>query len=1064
MPKSTTKLNPFPGLRPFEPDEDYLFFGRESQSDELLERLHKSRFLATVGGSGSGKSSLVRAGLLPALYGGFMVGVGSSWRVALFRPGSNPIRNMAEALNKHVFGTEKERSELQLSIAETALRRSALGLVEVTRQARLPARENLLVVVDQFEEIFRFKQEAKEKNQDDAAAFVKLLLEATKQTKLPIYVILTMRSDFIGDCSQFRDLPEAINDSQFLVPRLTRDQCREAITGPIKVGGGEITPRLVQRLLNDLGDDPNDLGDNPDQLPILQHALMRTWERWTSVEKNGSAIDLKHYEYEEIGGMANALSKHADEAYDELPDERSKETAKRLFQAITEKRPDNREIRRPTIIRDICKIIDGRQKEVTAIIDKFRQRGRSFLMPPHDVKLHADSLIDISHESLIRNWDLLKEWVDDEADSARTYRRLAETAILYPKKAALYRDADLQTALKWQRQNQPNKSWAQRYHPKFYLALKFLEESTSLRDAKEAEKEADRKRELQQAQALAEEQKRRAEEQARSAKRFRRLTLSLMLVIVIAFLILSYAFWQGKANLSLVSKIETLSAKTDILLTVADSAQAEIDRADAKVKLANIKLAKADSQLIVAGNQIRINKHQADSLANAAGELRDSVSVQRIALKLDREEDALRRKISIADYLTTLAQDSKTIKDSTLSTLLALTAYDFNREVQEELQKEKFKSLRNDLREQPIDFNKEYHALRKTLNRVEPGLGGPKTFKHSDWVRTVTSSPNGELLASGDEIGNLQIINLKTIEPFNLEGHTASVRSLVFSPDGSTLASGSDDRTIRLWNVKNSRSEPTVLDKHQDRIWALAMSPNGRLLASGGADSTVFLWELSKLKEGPAHRLEHTSRIRSITIGSNSRWLAVAGDDGTIRFWDLSGSSPTIVDELMHESGVSSLALSPGGSILAAGGSEGKVLTWRISQKENRPDTLLSILNHEGPVNSIAFSPDSKLIATASSDKRVKIWATDQESSEPKLIFDHDSWVFSVAFTPDGKHLVSGSADKLVRVWFTQAEMLAEKVCEIVGRDLTRGEWRNFVSSDIPYEPTCRNLTTAKDL
>jgi len=170
MPKSRTKLNPFPGLRPFEPDEDHLFFGRESQSDELLERLHKSRFLATVGGSGSGKSSLVRAGLLPSLYGGFMVGVGSSWRVALFRPGNNPIRNMAEALNKHVFGTEKERSELQLSITETALRRSALGLVEATRQARLPDRENLLVVVDQFEEIFRFKQEAKDKNQDDAAA------------------------------------------------------------------------------------------------------------------------------------------------------------------------------------------------------------------------------------------------------------------------------------------------------------------------------------------------------------------------------------------------------------------------------------------------------------------------------------------------------------------------------------------------------------------------------------------------------------------------------------------------------------------------------------------------------------------------------------------------------------------------------------------------------------------------------------------------------------------------------------------------------------------------------
>ena len=192
--------NPFPGLRPFEIDENNLFFGRDGQSDELLERLRRARFLAVVGTSGSGKSSLIRAGVLPALYGGLMGGAGSSWRIAIHRPGGDPIGNLAEALtHKDVFGDENN-SELQKTLIETTLRRSSIGLIDVARQARMQPHENLLVVVDQFEELFRFKQA---QTSDDATGFVKLLLEAGAQSELPIYIVLTMRSDFLGDCSQF---------------------------------------------------------------------------------------------------------------------------------------------------------------------------------------------------------------------------------------------------------------------------------------------------------------------------------------------------------------------------------------------------------------------------------------------------------------------------------------------------------------------------------------------------------------------------------------------------------------------------------------------------------------------------------------------------------------------------------------------------------------------------------------------------------------------------------------------------------------------------------------------
>jgi hypothetical protein len=489
--------NPFPGLRPFESNEDHLFFGRDGQSDELLRRLRRSRFLAVLGTSGSGKSSLVRAGMLPSLFGGLMTQAGSDWRVALFRPGHDPIGHLASALaSSQVLGSDGDDAALQKTIIEATLRRSALGLVETTRQARMPANENLLVVVDQFEEIFRFRRMSKREGpEDEAAAFIKLLLEAKRQTDVPVYVVITMRSDFLGDCAQFRDLPEAINDGQYLIPRMTRDQRREAITGPVAVGGGEISGRLVNRLLNDVGDDP-------DHLPILQHALMRTWELWAHDRRNGEPIDLRHYEA--VGTLTDALSRHADEAYAELPNERSRALAEKIFKSLTEKGPDNREIRRPTRVSEIAAIAESSPEEVIAVIEPFRQTGRSFLMPPASVPLTADSLVDISHESLIRGWERLRKWVDEEARSANIYRRIADTAILHSEgHAGLWHDPDLALALRWREENRPNAVWAEHYHPQFALAMNFIDASKTANEAEIAERERARKKEVRRTRIFA---------------------------------------------------------------------------------------------------------------------------------------------------------------------------------------------------------------------------------------------------------------------------------------------------------------------------------------------------------------------------------------------------------------------------------------------------------------------------------------------------------------------------------------------------------------------------------
>ena len=482
--------NPFPGLRPFRQGEEALFFGREAQVDAMIDKLAGTRFLAVVGTSGSGKSSLVNCGLVPGLHRGLMDRAGSAWRVATLRPGNRPLRALADALARPGLlgpaadddGTGFSPSELM----EALLRMSKLSLVDACQQAHLGPRQNVLVVVDQFEELFRFSALAAggpqgTKGQEDATAFVNLLLEAAAHPDLPVYVVLTMRSDFLGDCAQFFGLPEAINRGQYLVPRMTREERRAAIAGPVGVCGAQIDPVLLTRLVNDVGDDP-------DQLSLLQHALNRTWAAWSDSRNDGGndggakgPLSLVHYE--SIGTMAQALDKHAEEAFAALPDPAHGALCAGLFKAITDRGTDSRGTRRPTRMDTLAAITGASVDDLAAVIEVFREPTRSFLMPPAGTPLAPDTPVDISHESLMRVWQRLRNWVDEEARAAQVYRRLAETAELNAiGQAALLRPPDLPFTLDWQARERPTAAWAHRYRPGLDAALQFLQRSQQTYD------------------------------------------------------------------------------------------------------------------------------------------------------------------------------------------------------------------------------------------------------------------------------------------------------------------------------------------------------------------------------------------------------------------------------------------------------------------------------------------------------------------------------------------------------------------------------------------------------
>ncbi len=466
--------NPFVGLRPFESQDSLYYFGRNQQSKALLRQLHATRFLAVVGSSGSGKSSLIRAGLIPNLEAGFLVQDRDLWQIAVMKPGDTPLYHLAREILQ-AQGASPTAAEIE-SFTDMIRHQGAPAVLAQVRSSLDDRDANLLLVVDQFEELFRFSHLRGRSGREEAADFVGILLRLAAQTATPIYVCMTIRSDFLGDCDAFYGLPEAMNRSQYLVPRLTRTQRREAIAGPIRLSGASIAPRLLDRLLNESV-------DTRDDLPVLQHALMRTWTNWA--ENGNGPIDMVHYE--NIRTVKQALSRHAEEALKELsaPD---RLIAQRLFQTLTETDAANRRTRRPAHLSEIAAVSAATSNQVMQVMQKFRQDDRNFLVLSSENPAD-DPLVDISHESLIRQWQTLSDWVDQEAESAKMYRRLAETAELHARgRAGRYREADLQVALDWHKERQPTKAWGNRYHKDFDQAIDFLNQSRAARNRAKAVK------------------------------------------------------------------------------------------------------------------------------------------------------------------------------------------------------------------------------------------------------------------------------------------------------------------------------------------------------------------------------------------------------------------------------------------------------------------------------------------------------------------------------------------------------------------------------------------------
>jgi formylglycine-generating enzyme required for sulfatase activity len=470
---------PYPGLRPFEAEEWSILFGRERMIDEVIDRLAANRLVLIHGASGAGKSSLVRAGVLPKLARQHRR-AGEPWQTCTMRPAGGPLWNLGKELAR-LEGMAEDAERVGQIVGQFSRRGATLSAVAASLKGL--GERRLCLLVDQFEELFRFE---KETSREEAELFVDLLVRSDAKVTAsgseegapsgqapPVHVIVTMRSEFLGECTRFSGLAETINRTQYLVPRMESDALLRAIRRPAQLYGGEVTLDLAERLIADAA-------GREDELPLIQHGLMLMWYDALANLKPGGRIVLDAAPLEVARGLSRMLSAHADAAVEAAaPDPEQRAAVERLFRALIDVNVEGKAIRRPRAFRELVAVTAIEADKLRGIIEALRRDGVSFLTPYPPQPIIDTTPIDIGHEALIRCWDRLSDpqngWLKREFDDGLIWRSLLVEAKGFERdKRRVLSPATTEERSDWWREHKVNATWAERYGGHFALVDELL--------------------------------------------------------------------------------------------------------------------------------------------------------------------------------------------------------------------------------------------------------------------------------------------------------------------------------------------------------------------------------------------------------------------------------------------------------------------------------------------------------------------------------------------------------------------------------------------------------------
>jgi WD40 repeat protein/DNA-binding SARP family transcriptional activator len=953
--------NPYKGLQPFRQQDAGDFFGRETLIKRLVARLATSRFLAVIGPSGSGKSSAVFAGLIPALRAGALPG-SQKWFVVQMTPGTHPLEELEQALLPIAVNPPP-------SLVEPMLK-DRRGLLHAIQRILPQGDGTLLLVVDQFEELYTLTTDEKQRER-----FIDCLLAAIAEPGSPLRLVVTLRADFYDRPLGYLPLGELLQQHTEVALPLSLDELEQAVRGPAAGRGVQLETGLMAAIASDLRDQPG-------ALPLLQYSL-------TELFAARRDFIMTRHAYQAMGGVTGALGSRSEGLYSMLDEQEQAVTRQLFLRLVTlgEGRsadglaaPDTR---RRAPYSELVFLGDGRplgaernnyqndaarrgQTVLDAVLDHF---GRHYLLTFDRDPLTRGAVVEVAHEALLTAWPRLHDWIETSRDDLRQQRRLSRWASEWQDAGRapglLLRGARLDQMAGWSAQTD--------------LALSgneqaFLEASGLARQKRAEAEEARRQRELETAQHLAETERQRAEEQRQAAQRLQRRAVYLVGALLIALLlaIVAVAFQQS-ANRNATTAMANAN--------LATTREAE---AEEHARLAASRQAEAETEanLRATAEAVAIQEREAAERQQTIAEQQREIAEQQVRLTTSRE-------LALA-ALTTLDSDPE------LSILLALQA----------LQVAHTREAENML----------HQAL--AVSRVERTL-----FGHELGVTGLAFSRDGRLLASGSVDAVVRIWEVDSgAELHALTGFENRVYSLDFDPAGQRLAASSWDGTVRIWDVNTGVEQMTLVMPTHDGVRIVLddveFSPDGQFLAVAGNSETI-VWDLET--EQPWLVFPHGRE--DVTFSPNGRLLAFGGikTDGVrlervVTIWDLQAGQEVAI---LPTGPVTGLAFSPDGKLLAT--EEPLPAAARIWDVDlDSPETFGQEVVRLGgsatgiEISTIAFLPDNRRVLYRDNDHQVKVWSI--EGPAEIMSFACAPGPAAVAVNPAGTLVASSTKDSTIKL------------------------------------------------